>query len=82
MVIRTDTASNEVRNYTVEIGPDGTRRISAADSGRHALHRQRAVLLGQAVPFCHSVRHVFVLAGNLLHYWAVSLYVFPGPVAA
>jgi len=36
VVIRTDTTGDEVKDYTVEIGPDGTSRISAEDADEHA----------------------------------------------
>ena len=33
----------------------------------------------ERLPFNHAVWHVFVLLGSVLHYWAVLLYVVPGP---
>ena len=38
--------------------------------------------LSRRMPFNHTIWHVFVLAGSVLHYLAVLLYVLPGaPVA-
>jgi hemolysin III len=34
--------------------------------------------LAKRLPFHHSLWHVFVLAGSVLHYFAVYLYVLPG----
>ncbi|WP_213948208.1 hemolysin III family protein [Luteibacter sp. dw_328] len=34
--------------------------------------------LAKRLPFHHSLWHVFVLAGSMLHYFAVYLYVLPG----
>ena len=38
--------------------------------------------LAKRLPFHHSLWHLFVLAGSVLHYFAVLLYVLPGPVSA
>jgi hemolysin III len=38
--------------------------------------------LARRLPFHHSVWHVFVLAGSVLHYVAVLLYVLPGSRAS
>lgn len=35
----------------------------------------------KGLPFGHAIWHLFVLAGSILHYFAVLLYVVPGPVA-
>jgi hemolysin III len=35
--------------------------------------------LAKRLPFHHSVWHLFVLAGSVLHYLAVLLYALPGP---
>jgi hemolysin III len=37
--------------------------------------------LAKRLPFHHSVWHVFVLVGSVLHYFAVLFYVLPGPTA-
>lgn len=33
------------------------------------------------LPYHHAIWHLFVLAGSVLHYFAILLYVIPGPVA-
>lgn len=35
--------------------------------------------LAKRLPFHHSVWHLLVLAGSMLHYFAILLYVLPGP---
>ena len=35
--------------------------------------------LARRLPFHHSLWHLFVLAGSVLHYFAVLIYVLPGP---
>jgi hemolysin III len=35
--------------------------------------------LAKRLPFHHSLWHLFVLAGSVLHYFAVLLFVLPGP---
>jgi len=37
--------------------------------------------LARRMPYHHTVWHFFVLAGSVLHYLAVLLYVIPAPVA-
>jgi len=38
--------------------------------------------LAKRLPFHHSLWHLFVLAGSVLHYFAVLRYVLPGPGSA
>ena len=41
-----------------------------------------AFYLWERLRYHHAIWHLFVLGGSVLHYFAVLLYVIPGPVAA